>query len=136
MAIQVQYLAHVAFNVHDMDKSMDFYCGVLGFTKAFSLPRNGKPWIEYLKIAKNRMIELFYPDADSDFATDLTSYHHVCMSVPDIKAAEKALNDAGWPIDIPLKQGGDKNWQLWTHDPDGNKIELLQMDPDSPQAKA
>lgn len=25
------------------------------------------------------------------------------------------------------KQGGDGNWQCWTHDPDGVKLELMQI---------
>ena len=33
----------------------------------------------------------------------------------------------GAPIDVEPKQGGDKNWQAWTHDPDGNKIELMKI---------
>jgi len=136
MAIKIQYLSHVAYNVHDMEKSFAFYCDILGFTRAFSAARNDKPWIEYIKVAKDRFIELFYPDPGMDFATDLTSYHHLCLSIPDIWAAEKALDAAGWPVDIRPKQGGDKNWQMWTKDPDGNKIELMQMDPESPQAKA
>ena len=27
------------------------------------------------------------------------------------------------------------NWQCWTHDPDGIKIELMQISDDSPQMK-
>ena len=30
-------------------------------------------------------------------------------------------------------QGADFNWQCWTHDPDGIKIELMQLDEKSPQ---
>lgn len=40
--------------------------------------------------------------------------------------AHIALN----PLDM------DKNWQAWIHDPDGNKVELMMIDPESPQAKA
>ena len=44
-------LAHVALVASDMQKSLDFYCGALGLTHAFSIPReDGTPWIEYLKI--------------------------------------------------------------------------------------
>ena len=136
MAIKVNYLSHVAFNVRDMEASFKFYCDLLGFTPAFAAKKDGNPWIEYIKVAKNRFLELFYPDENGDFSTSLTSYHHICFSLEDIHAVEKVLDDAGWPIDIRPKQGGDKNWQMWTRDPDGNKIELMQMSPDSPQAQA
>ena len=32
--------------------------------------------------------------------------------------------------------GADGNWQAWIEDPDGHRIELMQMMPDSLQAKA
>ena len=37
MGEQVKGLAHVAFNVSDMDKAIQFYQDVLGFEKAFDL---------------------------------------------------------------------------------------------------
>lgn len=40
----------------------------------------------------------------------------------------------GAPQDDPPKQGADFNWQCWTHDPDGIKIELMQISEDSPNA--
>ena len=136
MAIKIKAISHSALNVRSMDEAMKFYCGVLGFTQAFSANRNGKPWIQYIKVAPRQFFELFYCDPDDDFPSDISLYGHVCLSVKDIFAAEKALDEAGWPIDIRPKQGGDKNWQLWTKDPDGNKIEIMQIDPESPQAKA
>ena len=53
-----------------------------------------------------------------------------------IQETVEALRGKGAPIDVEPKQGGDKNWQAWTHDPDGNKIELMKISPESPQAKA
>lgn len=43
MGEQVKGLAHVAFNVSDMDKAIQFYQDVLGFEKAFDLknPKTG-----------------------------------------------------------------------------------------------
>ena len=89
-------LAHVALVASDMQKSLDFYCGALGLTHAFSIPReDGTPWIEYLKICPGQFLER----------------------------------------DVP-RQGRDKNWQCWVDDPDGHRIELMQIDPASPQALA
>ena len=39
MGEQVKGLAHVAFNVSDMDKAIQFYQDVLGFEKAFDLKK-------------------------------------------------------------------------------------------------
>ena len=39
-------------------------------------------------------------------------------------------------MDTGLKTGKSKCIQFWTHDPDGNKIELMQLPPESLQAQA
>jgi lactoylglutathione lyase len=38
-------------------------------------------------------------------------------------------------MDIMPNQGCDFNWQSWTKDPNGIRIELMQIDPKSPHAK-
>ena len=43
---------------------------------------------------------------------------------------------AGVEIDVMPRQGKDLNWQMWIRDPDGNRIEIMQIDPNAPQAKA
>lgn len=54
----------------------------------------------------------------------------------DVRAAAAALEAAGIALrDVP-RQGRDKNWQCWVDDPDGHRIELMQIDPASPQALA
>lgn len=60
---------------------------------------------------------------------------HLCVSVDDIQEAWKRVVDTGAPQDDAPKQGLDFNWQCWTHDPDGVKIELMQMSEKSPQMK-
>ena len=128
-------IGHLAFDVADMEKSLEFYCEKLGFKDAFQMarPETGEPWIRYVKVAPGQFIELFYNRKGDNLKG---SYNHVCIQVDDIFSAEKLLKDKGLPIDTAPKQGCDGNWQCWTHDPDGNKIEFMQLDPDSPQSKA
>ena len=40
-------------------------------------------------------------------------------------------NNAGAPIDTPPKMGLEHTYQMWSHDPDGNKIEFMQYTPES-----
>ena len=133
-------IGHIAFNVADMEKSLAFYCEVLGFKHAFTLRNaSGEPWIEYLKIADNNFVELFYarPGGQAGQAAPAPqAFNHLCIRVGDIHATEKALDGAGWPVDTRPKQGSDKNWQMWARDPDGTRIEFMQISPDSPQAQA
>lgn len=55
------------------------------------------------------------------------------VSVDDIQEAWKKVVETGAPQDDAPKQGADHNWQCWTHDPDGIKIELMQLSEESPQ---
>ena len=129
-------IAHAAYTVKDMDASVAFYEKVFGFEKAFVMnhPETGKPWIVYIHVAKDQFIELFfdgiYPHPYSD---DNIGYSHLCLEVRDIQEAAAAIRAAGAPLDAEPSLGCDGNWQCWTHDPDGNRIELMQMMPDSCQ---
>ena len=127
-------IGHVAYTVQNMDKALEFYCDVLGFTRAFSIAREGKPWIEYIKVAKGQFLELFY--GDGAFVEGSVSYNHLCLCVDDIFAVEKCLNEHGITLDVLPKTGNDKNWQCWAKDPDGNRIEFMQLHPDSKQMQA
>jgi lactoylglutathione lyase len=46
------------------------------------------------------------------------------------------IKSQGLTLDVEPKQGIDLNYQCWVKDPDGNRIEFMQMHPDSPQNKA
>lgn len=127
-------IGHTAYNVTDMEKSLDFYCKVLGFTHAFSIKNaQNEPWIEYLKVGGGQFIELFYGGQAN---TVSGSYAHLCLEVDDIEEIAARLTKMGAPLDTPPQQGKDANWQCWTHDPDGNRIEFMCLSKDSPQWKA
>ena len=129
---------HLALRVKDMEKSVDFYTRVLGFKKVFDFPNRvtGEPNIVYIHIYKNIFLELFYGGVTKyEWSRDVIGFNHICLECKDIDAVVKQVEDAGWPIDTPLKKGGDLNMQAWISDPDGNRIELMQIDPESPQGK-
>ncbi|MCL2832597.1 MAG: VOC family protein [Treponema sp.] len=130
-------IAHIAVNAKDMEKSMDFYVKVLGFKKAFSLahPETGAPWIEYLQ-AGNQFIELFYnAKEENPWRSSLCGFNHLCLRVDDIHSAVKMIKEAGYPMDKEVSEGKDRNLQAWLKDPDGIRIELMQINPQSPQGK-
>jgi len=121
-----------------MEKSLHFYCDVLGLKKVFDIKNSaGEPWIEYLKVCDGQFIELFYTKEDMlPFALEKLSYAHICLEVFDIHEAVEAIRKTGYPIDVEPKKGADNNWQAWVVDPDGNRVELMQIDPESPHAKS
>ena len=131
-------IAHNAVTVKDMDESMRFYTEALGFRRAFDIdrPETGEPWIVYLSIRGGQFLELFYGGTvDNPWNDALIGFNHFCFEVDDIHAAARQVQDAGWPLDVAPKLGADGNWQAWVTDPNGIRIELMQISPESPQAR-
>jgi lactoylglutathione lyase len=132
-------IGHLAFHITDLERSLDFYCGKLGFREAFRLDREGNksPWIVYLQVAPGQFVELF-PHAtlgDASAGKHL-SYNHFSLTVDDMEATLRQLRERGLPTPGAASQGLDGNWQYWITDPDGNRIELMQIMPKSPHASA
>jgi len=131
----IKSIAHLAFHVNDMEASLKFYA-TFGIKKVFSINNaNGEPWIEYLKVADGQFIELFYAKEPLPPLPMWKNkyYAHLCLAVDDIHEIAKVITGAGYELAAPPKKGGDNNWQCWSHDPDGNAIEFMQMMPDSLQ---
>lgn len=129
-------IAHAAFNVTDMEKSIAFYERTFGFQKAFEIPRpeNGEPWIVYLYAGGGQFVELFYgATKQNPYKDENAGFFHLCLQVEDVQRAWQRIVETGAPQDDAPKTAGDGNWQCWTHDPDGVKIELMQVGEDSLQ---
>lgn len=131
----IKRLGHLAFHVKDMDASVRFYCEALGLTRAFELQNDkGEPWIVYLKIVEGQFIELFYgAEQKPEPVAKPIGFSHLCLEVFDIQETAELLKSRGVTLDSEPKQGKDGNWQCWAKDPDGNRIEFMQLMPGSPQ---
>jgi catechol 2,3-dioxygenase-like lactoylglutathione lyase family enzyme len=131
-------ITHLALTVKDMDKAVDFYCRGLGLKKVFEFtePETGAPWIVYLHLSGKQFVELFYKGkTDNPWNESLRGFNHVSFEVDDIHGTSKNFEQAGYTMDRQPKLGVDSNWQAWITDPDGIRIELMQISADSPQAK-
>lgn len=135
-------IGHLAFRVTNLQQSLDFYCNKLGFHEAFRLEKEGEPspWIVYIQITAGHFIELF-PDAqdaprEPPPLDPQASYNHFCLVVDDLAATLKELAGRGLEINGSPTEGLDTNLQFWLKDPDGNRIELMQISPRSPHAAA
>lgn len=123
----VKGIAHLAFQVSDMDKSVAFYENILGFKKKFTLGDDGgKPWIVYLQVSKNQFIELFYAHQELERSYRASSYQHLCVEVEEIHRFADEIVKKGVPLDKEVTMGLDNNFQCWISDPDGNPIELME----------
>jgi len=136
--LTVSSIAHVALRVKDLDRSLDFYVGKLGFAEMMRLERDGGAvWLVYIRVTDSQFLEIF-PEGEGERAPEreAVGYNHMCLAVPDIERAVRELDAAGVALIRPKKVGTDGNWQTWIQDPDGHRIELMQMAADSMQAAA
>lgn len=134
----IKRIGHLAFDVANMEQSLHFYCDILGFKRAFDiLDDNGNPWIEYIKVADGQFIELFYGGENKPEAVKRPiAFSHLCLEVEDIHVIAGHLKKQNVQLDVEPMQGKDHNWQCWAKDPDGNRIEFMQLHPDSPQVNS
>lgn len=123
----IKGIAHLAFQVTDMERAVRFYETALGFRRKFTLEDDRKnPWIVYLQVNERQFIELFYAKKPLSQTAETVSYQHLCIEVEDIQAVAKALEKSGVRLVHPVIKGLDHNWQCWIADPDGNPIELME----------
>jgi catechol 2,3-dioxygenase-like lactoylglutathione lyase family enzyme len=117
----IKGIAHACFTVRDLDKSLDFYCGSLGMTKAFDFTKDGRRTGVYVKAGRRTFIELFQGTVDE--VEGKPSFRHICLEVADVEAFVDVLRTKGVEV-TDAKLGLDQSWQAWIVDPDGNRIEL------------
>lgn len=132
-------LGHIAIKVNDLDASLAFY-DKLGFPEILRLlNKEGKPWIVYLRITDDTLLELFPGGSGQPVpGPEITGVNHLSLAVQDLDATEAALAAAGIGLSRPRKEGRgvDGNRGMWIEDPDGNRVEIMEMAPDCIQNRA
>ena len=123
-------LAHSAFRVHDLEKSLAFYA-LLELKESFRLNHNdGSVMLVYLHVGGDRFLELFPGGA---LENPQNSFMHICLASDNLVEDVEMLRSKGVNIEVEPKMGLDLNMQAWISDPDGNPIELMQLSENSPQ---
>jgi lactoylglutathione lyase len=136
--IAVNAIAHWALKTSNLDRLLAFYRDTLGFAEMMRLYKDdGSTWLVYLRITDTQYLELF-PDGDGAQAPgwEDTAMHHICLDVADIDATAADLEKRGVKLAITPKLGLDGNRQCWIEDPDGNRVEFMQMLPGNMQDEA
>ena len=124
-------LNHVGIYVKDFDESLNFYTKTMGFREAFSFKdKEGKPTLVYLQINRDTFLELAPANADRPVGLS-----HVGIWADDLKTTITALRQRGVKVDDP--RVGSTNAPLTNViDPNGLRLELLDLAPESLQRKA
>lgn len=122
-------LAHTMMRVMDMEKSLEFYCGILGMEV---LRRTDYPegkftntFIGYGPEAESPTLELTANWDQAEPYDKGNGWGHICIETPDVYAACEQLAAAGVKITRP--PGPMKNGTriiAFCEDPDGYKVEL------------
>ena len=134
----IKAIAHWALKVSDLERSLVFYRDTLGFREMMRLHHdNGDVWLVYLRITDAQFVELF-PGGEGTRAPgrDVTAINHICLEVDSVDTAAGHLRKIGVKLTAEPKLGLDGNRQAWFEDPDGNRIELMQMLPGNMQEMA
>jgi lactoylglutathione lyase len=134
----IKGIAHWALKVDNIDRALAFYRDTLGFADMMRLNHgDGSLWLIYLRVTDTQYLEIFTggrPGAAPD--EDATAMNHVCLEVGSVADTAADLSKRGVEIFREPKLGLDGNNQCWIKDPDGNRIEFMQMLPGNMQEAA
>jgi lactoylglutathione lyase len=134
MALTGVRFGHVAFRVADVERSIRWYAAAFGAREAFRANRaDGSPQLVYVELAPGQFVELF-PNGKNPIQEppDPIGYAHTCLLVDDLPAALAHLANMGVLPAHPPRTGRAGQKLAFIADPDGNRLELMEIPPDSP----
>jgi lactoylglutathione lyase len=132
-------MGHAAINAVDIEASLDFYTRVLGLPEAFRLQNeDGSLWLVYVKTGADDFLEIFAGGSSAPVRGNKDAgLKHICLWVDDLAATLEGIAERGYAVDPQgIKTGRSGCRQYFVADPDGVQIELMQLLPDSMQARA
>ncbi len=124
-------ILHTMLRVGDLDKSLRFYIEVLGMKllrrKDYPSGRFTLAFVGYGKESENTVIELTHNWDISEYVLG-EGYGHIALGVKNIYSTCKSIKDNGGHLvrePGPMKHGS--TIIAFVEDPDGYKIELIEM---------
>src|SRR3989344_7598567 len=129
---------HVAIRGKDIDKMLDYYCRGLGLTEAFRITNDdGSLRIVFLHISEGQYLDLCLGGEKRPVFDDTKSLgvRHISFTVDDLANTKKEMEGRGVAFDSEILKLRDNNLTAFLFDPEGNKLEMVQAQPDSPHKK-
>ena len=123
--IEVQGFDHVAVNVRDIDKAVEFYGKIFGLKVTEREP--SKPGIEYFLDCGPSLLGIIQAkdlERQHHFENDGVGANHFSFRIhaKDFDAMVKRLEENNVKIEFAKKR--EKSWSLYFYDLDGNKLEV------------
>jgi lactoylglutathione lyase len=126
-------ILHTMLRVGNLERSLDFYCNVLGMRllrrKDYPSGRFTLAFVGYGAESETAVLELTH-NWDTDRYEIGTGFGHVAIGVDDLYGTCEELRRKGAKIvrePGPMKHGGSAI--AFIEDPDGYRIELIQLGP-------
>jgi lactoylglutathione lyase len=124
-------IRHVGIIVTNLDVSLKFYEGILGFRETWRGSRNTNQlsWVNLKVPDGDDYIEfMLYPEAPA--VDKRGGAHHLSLEVADINLARNELsartNSASYARPMQIQTGINRKRQLNLFDPDGTRVELME----------
>ncbi len=121
--IDLLKLHHVSFAIEDLERSKQFFGGVLGLEEieraAFRFPG------AWYALGDRQLHLIQTPDAEADHDRRISRADHMALEVSDVDAVRQRLNEAG----VAFREGGNRDLgmeQVFCQDPDGHVIEFVR----------
>jgi catechol-2,3-dioxygenase len=119
---------HVGLNVTDLDRSTDFYAGVLGLEVQATSEDPQRRWVFLGR--DDRLLVTLWQQSEGRFPTAQPGLHHLSFqvgSIEEVRAVEAALRErsAQFAYDgvVPHGEGAASGGVFFT-DPDGIRLEV------------
>ena len=123
---------HADFRVHDIEASRHFYKDFLGYSEPFSIKGpDGNLIMAFIKVNDRQYIELS-PEAKPDEPR----FVHLALQTDDAEGLRQYVKSKGYKVpEKPASKGRIGNTGTGLEDPDGNRIDVTQYEPDGSSIK-
>lgn len=121
----IHAMNHFTITAEDRAATLAYYCGLLGFVEGWR-PDLGFPgaWL-YAPGGQQAILHIYWDRPMPAARTGVID--HMAFTASDLKAVKARFDAAGLKYELrrqPGRDGRPGTWQLFSHDPNGAKVEL------------
>ncbi|WP_221328207.1 VOC family protein [Actinoplanes sp. L3-i22] len=119
--VRITEFDHLVLNVEDIERSLSFYCGVLGLAPVrVEQWRDGKAGFPSVRVTPDTVIDLVRRERAG------SNVDHICLVVAPLDWAQVIASGVFTVLEGPVGRYGARGdaISIYVQDPDGNTVEL------------